>query len=46
MTTASILPVGLLGWFALAEGAQAALPDGATIEARLSDLAPAKRLDA
>lgn len=33
------------GLACLAEGAQAALPDGATIEARLPDLAPAKRLD-
>jgi ribokinase len=33
------------GLACLAEGAQTALPDGAMIEARLSDLAPAKRLD-
>ncbi len=33
------------GLSCLAEGAQAALPDGATIDARLADLAPARRLD-
>ena len=34
------------GLACLAEGAQAALADGAAIDARLSDLAPAKRIDA
>ncbi|MCH7634549.1 MAG: hypothetical protein IIA36_07640, partial [Proteobacteria bacterium] len=33
------------GLACLAEGAQAALPDAATIDGKLSDLAPAKRLD-
>ena len=33
------------GLACLAEGAQAALADGAAIEARLADLAPARRLD-
>jgi ribokinase len=33
------------GLACLAEGAQSALPDGAAIDKRLSDLAPAKRLD-